>query len=66
MLEAVLIGLGVLVAVAVGFWLGVMALIFGGIEMLKDIDGPPKLGWYGEWKLNRANKKYEKNKRKKV
>ena len=66
MLEAVLIGLGVLVALVVGFWLGVMALIFGGIEMLKDIDGPPKLSWYDKWKLNRANKKYEKDKRKKV
>lgn len=64
MLEAFLISLGVVAALIVGFVIGAMALLYGLFDGLTNIDGPPKLGRYGEWKIRRVNKKYEKSKRK--
>jgi hypothetical protein len=50
------------VIVVIGAIIGVLAI--GGMwDSLTNIDGPHKLGWYGEWQLKRANKKYEKSKR---
>ncbi|WXW92666.1 membrane protein [Streptomyces phage Enygma] len=53
---------GVGVGLVLGFVAGCYALFWGFLEGLTNIDGPPKLGWYGEWQIRRANKKHQKQK----
>lgn len=64
MAEIILIILGVVVALIVGFAIGVMALLYGIFDGLTNIDGPPRVGLIEDWKNRRAYKKEIKNRSK--
>lgn len=61
MIEGILIGVGIVVGaivlIAVGFVLGVYGLLFGTMDWLTNIDGPPRVGLIEDWKRRRAYKR---------
>jgi len=56
------IGIGVVAGLVLGFLIGCFALLWGLVEGLTDIDGPPKMGLIEDWKNRRAYKKEQKGK----
>jgi len=60
MITGIVVVLAIAAAVVVGFCLGVVAIVLGGFEALKNIDGPPKTSMWQDYKNRRAYKKEQK------